>query len=389
MKKVSINKISDSSLANISVNGHEILNTIVDYLGKVDKEYVKKLDEKFEDLLSDNLRSRQSLIDELSIAYRSENLVFVFGAGISKEFGLPDWNTLLQKLILKSFKIEGNHSYEKARVLAQLFTEIFYPSPLIAARYLKNHFARNKSKKFEEEVREALYEDISNDTKSKVFHEVLQFCAAARGLPSLNSIITYNYDDILEEYLSNQNIRIPFKPIYKVGTKSERSELPIYHIHGFLPRKGEIDSSINITLSEDSYHQQYNDVYSWNNIIQINKFRDNNCLFIGVSLTDPNLRRILDIANTQRGDEKPSHYIIKKKYDAKILLKNLQNVLEKNKNLYNEKVIADLTLNATIENLVKMMESYEEGDSLSFGINTIWVDKFEEIPDILKKIRKE
>lgn len=367
----------------------ESAKNIINHFEKIDNSYIKELDNKFENFLKDILKSRSVLVNEINNSYRKDNLVFVFGAGISKEFGLPDWNTLLQKLILKSFKVEGNHSYSKARVLAQLFTEIFYPSPLIAARYLKNYFDDNDELNFDEEVRNALYDEIKPNTQSKLLDEILQFCVAPGKAPNLNCIITYNYDDILEEYLSKQDIKIPFKPIFKVGSKPKSNELPIYHIHGYLPRKGNIDSSFKITLSEDSYHKQYNDIYSWNNIIQINKFRDNACLFIGISLTDPNLRRILDIANTQRGDEKPSHFIIKKKYDSKQLSKNLEKILLQNKDLYNNKVRANLMLDDTTEYLVKMMEKYEESDALTFGINTIWVNNYEEIPEVLNDIRKD
>lgn len=77
-------------------------------------------------------------------------------------------------------------------------------------------------------------------------------------------------------------------------------KLKIYHVHGFLPQDGDIGAGNKITLGEFVYHEQYNNIYSWNNIVQINKFRDNTCLFIGTSLTDPTIRRLLDIAKSQK-----------------------------------------------------------------------------------------
>jgi len=364
------------------------LDTINGYIKNLDQSYIKELDDKFEEELNQISKSQGEIESELKNAYKNEDLVFVFGAGISKDFGLPDWNVLLQKLILKSVKVDGNNSYAKASVFAQLFQQLFNLSPLITARYLKNYFGKNHNIKFEDEIRKALYNSYKSNHQSKLMDEILQFCVAPGKAPNLNSIITYNYDDILEEYLSKQNIKIPFKTIYKIGSKPQNKELAIYHIHGYLPRKGKVDLSLNITLSEDAYHKQYNDIYSWNNIIQINKFKDNTCLFIGVSLTDPNLRRVLDIAKMHRGDNQTPHFIIKKRHNSKILSVYLKSFLQQNKNIYNEKVMADLMLTETSEYLSSMMEKYEEADALSFGINTIWVDKYEDIPQILKSIRE-
>ena len=219
---------------------------------------------------------------------------------------------------------------------------------------------------FEENVRKALYDKFDEKLikNSDLLNEVLQYCVAPGKSPNLDSIITYNYDDILEEFLAKQTIKIPFVPIFTVGKKPQIDELPIYHVHGYLPRKGELGTEHKITLSEDIYHEQYNNIYSWNNITQINKFRDNNCLFIGVSLTDPNLRRILDIANTQRGIDSPQHFIFKKRYNTEELTILLEKYLQDNKSVDDEKVLANLKLNETIKYLVSMMEKFEESDAL-------------------------
>ncbi|UZN01437.1 SIR2 family protein (plasmid) [Lysinibacillus sp. MHQ-1] len=71
-----------------------------------------------------------------------------------------------------------------------------------------------------------------------------------------------------------------------------------------------MDRENSITLSENLYHRQYIDVYSWNNMVQINKFKDNVCIFIGISLTDPNIRRLLDIAKVQKGDNQKKSLFI-------------------------------------------------------------------------------
>lgn len=55
------------------------------------------------------------------------------------------------------------------------------------------------------------------------------------------------------------------------------------------------------------------DPYSWSNLIQLNYLRENTCLFIGLSLTDPNLRRLLDIASRKHDNDVPKHYAILKR----------------------------------------------------------------------------
>jgi hypothetical protein len=57
-----------------------------------------------------------------------------------------------------------------------------------------------------------------------------------------------------------------------------------------------------IVFSEDSYHDQFVDPFSWSNLTQLNKFTQNTCLFIGLSMTDPNLRRLLDVAVRRDGE---------------------------------------------------------------------------------------
>ena len=201
----------------------------------------------------------------------------------------------------------------------------------------------------------------------------------------MECVISYNYDDLLEVSIKDAKPRIPFCSIYKTGIHPRKNELAVYHVHGFLPRNEDLDDSNQVTLSDDSYHSQYSDVYSWNNLVQINKFKDAHCLFIGVSFTDPNLRRLLDIAKKQRGDDKIHHYCFKKRYSAEFIKTILDTILRQDQNSYEK--WSTMTNDETIKNSIDIIQDYEMRDAESFGVGVIWVDDYGQIPKILKEMR--
>lgn len=354
------------------------------------------LSEKLEEslfLLRGAEKSHKQKLETVTRWYRDQRLVMVLGAGSSVSYGLPSWDTLLQKLLLITIKSDdgdSENSNEKAGVLAKTFTNIFEPNSLISARYLHNYFKKKNPKSnlaFENAIRDSLYAGIKNGDDSDLLKEVRQFCVAAGKSPNLDSIITYNYDDLLEQCLQKIDVDIPFSSIHARGMKHEQHQLPIYHVHGYLPQKGQLTSKNKVVLSEDGYHQQYNDVYGWSNLIQINKFKDHNCLLIGLSFSDPNLRRLLDIAKNERGDEEIHHYCFKKRHSSSNVKSQLEKLLSENEDILDEKAKAQLQLDDVVSELIKLMEKFEENDALSFGVGIIWVDKYEEIPESLKEIR--
>lgn len=121
-----------------------------------------------------------------------------------------------------------------------------------------------------------------------------------------------------------------------------------------------------LIFSEEDYHEVYRDAYCWSNITQLNAFRENVCLFIGCSLTDPNLRRLLDIA--ARSSDFPRHFaIMKRKMQEKPQADNVRD-----RRL--------LKIYQRIDNSIR--EAYFR----TLGINVIWVDDFTEIPKILNSL---
>lgn len=380
--------IESYSRISVPIYSDEIRIKTSEYLKKyLSEQQINYIDliQKLRNNLSHNFTKsdRSEIIKELKQNYKKEKLVLVLGAGVSMSFGLPTWDTLLQKLMMTTLEKEKNTS----SILSKLFAKIFNPSPLIAGRYLQKYFEKNNAS-FENEVRKILYQEIDRKTPSDLMDEIVRYCIAPGKSPNLNSIITYNFDDILEYNIQKSSLDLPYKTIYGKGIDVDAGELPIYHVHGYLPEKGKLTDANQITFGESVYHKQYTDIYSWNNIVQINKFREFNCLFIGTSLTDPNTRRLLDIANQQRTTKKGSHFIFKLKYKVEDVQKALSLLLNKETDLLNEKSQASLELEETAKILVETIQTFEENDLSSFGIKTIWVDSYSEIPQVMQEVRK-
>lgn len=318
-----------------------------------------------------------SEIENLQDYFKNDKLVFILGAGVSVPFGLPSWQLLLQKLMVTTID-----NGEIASTIAELFYIIFNPNPLIAGRYLQQQLDLKKES-FDKAVREILYENVNIEADSPMMKEIVKFCIAAGKSPNLNSIITYNFDDLLEQNILRSDVELPYCSIYGNGQEIKQSELPIYHVHGFLPQSGEISELNTITFGENFYHQQYSDIYSWNNLVQINKFRECNCLFLGFSLTDPNTRRLLDIANQQRITKSGHHYTFKILPNKKNIEELLHEWVAKQKDEEKNQSKID----EFIDTLINMRRVFEEQDMLSLGVKVIWVNNYADIPKILQRIR--
>jgi len=371
-----------------------INDSIAEYLKSQNEEITKSLKYSIEEFtkgfelkgITTEL-TKKSVLSQLTRAYNSGRLTIVLGAGVSVDYGLPSWNTLLQTLLARTFKRDKSEN-GRSLLFAEVFNNIFGPNALVAARYLSNEYKEGKLE-FEKEVRKLLYGQVKTDFTSPLMTELVQLCAAPGKSPNLDSIITYNYDDVLEAELDKATIKVPYKSIFKIGQNPKQKELPIYHVHGYVPRKGNLTEDNQITLGEDLYHHQYTNVYNWQNLTQLNKFKDSSCLFIGSSLSDPNQRRLLDIANVQRGaNNSPEHFIIKQRYSLNIIRKKLKDFLEANFDVFTKKEQEGVDFDELAGFMIDAVHKFENNDALSLGVQVIWVDSHDEIPEILQNMRK-
>lgn len=352
------------AIAYIKVNDQEeITETVLKVISNLsgDKESFTSFQKQGE------TPSRKNELEEkivlLKEALIDNQLTLVCGAGISKDSSIPDWNELLVNILNEAFFNE-NLDIPESKISAEDLISLMPQSNLILGKYLrlvlKNDFEKvvqkhlyayyNQNRDFESSIIVQGHEIINYALETNMMKAIVELARPKRRGKRLESIITFNFDDLIECVLSKHNIE--YCPIWKEGQIYGVDALPIFHVHGFLPNQKEIDSP-NLVFSEEAYHSQFIDPYSWSNLIQLNTFSTNICLFVGLSLSDPNLRRLLDIS--WRRNQRCKHYIIIRKAPQK---------------------------NRTDEIATMLFEQ----DANSLGLNVIWCSDFSEIPGILSSI---
>lgn len=312
------------------------------------------------------LEKRKKYIEQLRLQYENDNIVLFLGAGASKEAKIATWDKLISELFVALIdkQLNANHIQIEKKDKKKIVNEVINQngnSPLLQTRFLRNGFEDD----FEELVREILYQDAADS--SDLLEEIGQLCIPNRGKLGIRAIVNYNFDDLVEKNL--KRLRVKYHSIYSEGMIPDKNELGIYHVHGFLPQEKENYDNLTKSLlvfSEEGYHKLMLEPYNWANISQLNYMINNTCLFIGLSMTDPNMRRLLEIAAQKRidNDGDCQHYAIMLRFG----LKESEGV-------------------DSIKSFERVNETLQESFFKELGVNVIWIDKFSEIPNVLKQIK--
>ena len=306
-----------------------------------------------------NAAERVHSLTALRTAFRADRLALFLGAGVSASAGLADWATLLRQLSAELLDQEAPQTLEADQkdALLEYFTEGLPSSPLIVARLLQESFGA----RFTTSVRKAIY--ARPGSGSSLLTEIASLCAPGRHRAGPPGVVTFNFDDLLEKELDAREL--PYVSIFREGQESTPEELPIYHVHGFLPSKARLSQAHeeSLVFSEEAYHAQFSDPYSWNNIVQLNYLRSHVCLFVGLSMSDPNLRRLLEI--TVKKKPATRHYAILK--DRWLPLEGLEG---------------------TSSDVPSLLRGLEQASLARLGVEVLWVDRYDEIPVLLQQVRR-
>jgi len=248
-------------------------------------------------------------IESISIlrnAFRKNNLTLYLGAGVSIGSKLPSWEKLVLAMYFNKISQEQMNGWRPYSNYLYAIAEWYLNNSIepleITARKLRKHYEADAENVFLDDLYSMLYGGfLDNDRlSSRINREYLRnnnttlnavagLCETSR--KRIHAVVTYNYDSLLEIALDDYPYKSVFNPIL-VDSKS----MPIYHVHGYIP----LDKTINhskeseIVFTEDQYHLVAENPYYWSNLVQLQLMSSSVGLMIGLSLSDRNMRRILD-----------------------------------------------------------------------------------------------
>jgi hypothetical protein len=356
---------------------------------------------------------QRELLSQLRDSYHNAGIVLYVGAGVSRSLGLPSWSELIQTLAVVAMGTAlrseddaflGLTVEQRQRVLSSVLRHVaaepaLNRSPIINARMLKMRLG----KQLPDEIARMFYDQFwqaivpmylgFGETKhfkyklpsSPLVDSIVALARSERSLQGLKAIVNYNFDDFLDDRLREENVRC--ETILSGRQRRSRHALPCYHVHGLIPvrqrarmilpriryKDGQkvvvrstrpLKAHGNFVFSEDQYHAEYSDPYRWSNLTQINLLSEHTGLFVGLSLEDPNIRRLIDVTHQQYPER--VHYAV---LTRKIPVTNSRSPARQ--------IVGNV------------LEDAETHSFETLGVRVIWANTHDEIPGLLDRIREE
>lgn len=317
-----------------------------------------------------------SVFDALVDAYLKDGVSLVLGAGVSASCGAPSWTELLLRLHASAAK---HRTVDLSGISGVYAESVATDGPLISAR-LAAVGVNDSTSAFRDSLRKEIYGSLAA-VRGALVQELARLALVSEGRMGVKAVLTYNYDTLLEDEFDSLGRQ------YRRLDRNDRGGqhgIEVRHVHGFLGRT-EIDGEW-IVLTERAYHAEYGSPFSWSNIVQLNAFRESSCVFVGLSMTDPNLRRLLEAA---RQTATPKHYCFLRKTSAAALQNNLDAEWTTRGRAKGRPKEEDKQRLAVRFQIAAAMADANRGAALrELGVETIWYDDHDKLPLLIKSVRE-
>lgn len=256
---------------------------------------------------------------------REDNVAIFAGAGMSRAAGYVDWPELLRDIASElELEIEKEHDLIS---LAQFHVNHLKGSAKLARKILQ---------------------EFSEQAQPSETHEILA------QLP-IRTYWTTNYDNLIEESLRRAfRIADVKHSVSQLNTTRPKRDAVVYKMHG------DVSSPNDAILYKEQYERYYTTHEAFVTALS-GDLVAKTFLFIGFSFTDPNLDYVLSRLHT--GNNKRNHYCFMRKSKR---------------------------TDHTDDELFKYAQRKQHlrvDDLRRFGIQTLLIDEYDDIPRILREIR--
>lgn len=336
----------------------------------------------------------RSDLDGLSKAWDEKRLVLFLGAGVSIPYGIPSWKSLVLELLFDQVQHKRrlkNMWPHYRRAVASWMTDYFGYSPLVLARMVERDAKKKAGKEsddgkqiFLETLRTQLYSQCKPPRgKRTALQAIAELIKRSNG--NVRGVVSFNFDGLLEEELAKHNI--PTISVFD-GTRKQSPNFRIIHPHGYVPRIEPIERE-RLVFTEDDYHKLTETVFHWGLSEIVSELRHNTVLFIGLSMSDPSLRRLLDAT---RNSDIPPHWQLQlrhqvRDHEQREAIKDVaKRAREWGKLLGNKEKKDPPELAEALNDVLRQADSYDRELFESMGVKTIWLESFDDIPILLDKI---
>jgi hypothetical protein len=328
-----------------------------------------------------NPASRSALLD---LAHSSHPITVVAGAGVSRSAGLPSWDELVLRLVRYTLNTSSKSVFRGAlseRELAQLPERILAAhGPITAAEWVESKLTRRQRA---EALIGALYEGASESPG------LLAASLAELALIPGTIVFTTNYDDSIER--AHKSI----SSATRLGHEEDLVSKCVYHLHGLIPHGAnssdlEPDWYDHLVLTDTQFAALQDGSNPLFHAFQ-NRLETTTCLFVGCSLSDPNLVRSLIRARRSReaaGFKLQRHYATFFRGDIARAARD-HAVLER--------IIGDISASGIVHAIMQRMRDQGRTGALELelffderfdllSVTPVWADFYVEIPQFVHEI---
>jgi hypothetical protein len=270
---------------------------------------------------------QQQTIEQLCQTYReAAQIGLVVGAGVTFKSGVPLYKDFANQLFDLARQQRKLRKVEPA-VVKYVQANYRNLDPEIVLQLVDHHLKKRDDLPWL--VRKVLYRQLGpvgkrhrtiapgKYTENSTLNAVITFCSARPDgpvvqvpertrwevNPRIGAILTTNYDNLVEGAFGSKYGIMGMKPVAREESRETRQGkelvIPVYHMHGYVSYVGHVDddskvrASDQLVMAEDDYYRTFYNLLGFANVRAMSVLRAFPCVFVGCSLDDTNLRRVL------------------------------------------------------------------------------------------------